>query len=264
MTDTISISAQDILRQIKLSYQLPSVIESIATRQIITKAAAEAGIRVEAEELQQAADSIRLVNNLHSASDTWQWLDKYGLSLEEFEAIAQYNVLSAKLATHLFAERVDPFFVNNQLDYAGAVIYEVVLEDEDLAMELFYTLSEGEISFHEVARQYIQDVSLRRAGGYRGILSRRQLEPQISAAVFAATPPQILEPIVTSNGVHLILVEEILQPQLDERLRQKILADLFTGWMQQKLKKANIVSNLDTGEEASQTERSKPNLNFGA
>jgi len=30
-------------------------------------------------------------------------------------------------------------------------MYEVVLGDEDLAMELFYALQEGEISFPEVA-----------------------------------------------------------------------------------------------------------------
>jgi len=37
-------------------------------------------------------------------------------------------------------------------------MYEVVLDDEDLAMELFYALQEGEISFPE-AYQYIQDKS---------------------------------------------------------------------------------------------------------
>jgi len=42
-------------------------------------------------------------------------------------------------------------FVEHQLDYAQIVMYEVVLDDEDLAMELFYALQEGEISFPEVA-----------------------------------------------------------------------------------------------------------------
>jgi len=47
----------------------------------------------------------------------------------------------------------------------------VVLNDEDLAMELFYALQEGEISFPEVAYQYIQDKSLHVAlGGISGML----------------------------------------------------------------------------------------------
>jgi parvulin-like peptidyl-prolyl isomerase len=69
------------------------------------------------------------------------------------------------------------------------------------------------MSFHEVAYQYIQDTSLRRSRGYRGIVRRKDLKPEISAAVFAAKPPQLLKPIVTSSGVHLILVEEIIQPR---------------------------------------------------
>lgn len=79
------------------------------------------------------------------------------------------------------------------------MIYEAVLDDEDLALELFYAIQEGEINFQEVARQYIQDTELRRCRGYRGIRYRKDLKPEIAAAIFAATPPQILKPIVTQK-----------------------------------------------------------------
>lgn len=85
------------------------------------------------------------------------------------------------------------------------------------------------MSFYEVAHQYIQDKELRRKGGYRGIVRRKELKPEISAAVFAAKPPQVLKAIVTSSEVNLILVEEIIQPELDNKLRYQILSDLFAG-----------------------------------
>jgi parvulin-like peptidyl-prolyl isomerase len=110
-----------------------------------------------------------------------------------------------------------------------------VLEDEDLAMELFYSIQEGEMSFYDVAHKYIEDKELRRKGGYRGILSRKDLKPEISAAVFAATPPEVLKPIVTSKGVHLILVEEIIERKLDNWLRNKIATDLFNEWVSNSL-----------------------------
>jgi parvulin-like peptidyl-prolyl isomerase len=78
-------------------------------------------------------------------------------------------------------------------------------------MELFYGIQEGEMSFYDVAHQYIQDTELCRKGGYRGMVQRKELKPEISAAVFAANPPQVLKPIVTSKGVHLILLEELVQ-----------------------------------------------------
>jgi parvulin-like peptidyl-prolyl isomerase len=250
MSQAITISSEDILHQVKLSYQILSIVEAIVTRKIITSAAEEAGIKVETEELQKAADNIRLIGKLKSADDTWAWLQKHGLSLDDFEELIYNNVISGKLAQHLFADKVEPFFVEHQLEYAGIVMYEVILDDEDLAMELFYGIQEGEMSFYEVAHQYIQDKELRRKGGYRGIVRRKELKPEISAAVFAAKPPQVLKPIVTSSGVHLILVEEIIQPELDDKLRSKILLDLFSEWLKQQVEQAEVVTHLNLSNQA--------------
>jgi parvulin-like peptidyl-prolyl isomerase len=234
MSQAITITSENILHQVKLSCKIPSVIEEIVTRKIIADAAANVGIKAETEELQKAADNTRLLGKLKSADDTWAWLQKHGLSLDNFEEVIYNNVISGKLAQHLFADKVKPFFVEHQLDYAGVVMYEVVLDDEDLAIELFYGIQEGEMSFYEVAHQYIQDTELRRKGGYRGIVRRKELKPEISAAVFAAKPPQVLKPIVTSSGVNLILVEEIIQPELDNNLRSQIMFDLFYEWLKQQ------------------------------
>ena len=69
-------------------------------------------------------------------------------------------------------------------------------------------------------------------------MSRKDLKPEISAAVFAAKPPQVIKPIVTSKGVHLILVEEIIQPELDNKLASQIISDLFAEWVKEQ---ANLV-----------------------
>ena len=246
MSENFTISSNEILHQIKLSCQILSVVEGIVARQIITSAAKEAGITVESNELQQAADGWRLTNKLQSAGDTFSWLQKHHLSLDEFEESLRFSVVSSKLAQHLFADRVEPFFIEHQLALAGVVMYEIILDDEDLAMELFYTLTEGEISFFEVAHQYIQDTELRRSGGYRGVVRCTELKPEISAAVFAATPPQILKPILTSLGAHLILVEELIKPQLDEKLRLKILSDLFSNWLMRQLEQFEVEIDLNS------------------
>lgn len=245
MLQPITINSTDIIREIKLSCQIPGIIEGIVTRKIISAAAAEKGIKVTLEELQQAADNIRLINKLHHAEDTWTWLQKYSLSLDDLEEIAYTNVLSAKLAQHLFTNSIEPFFVEHLLDYAGVIMYEVVLEDQDLALELFYALTEDEISFSEIAREYIQEPELRRCGGYRGILYRKDLKPEISAAVFAATPPQIIKPIISSKKAHLILVEKIIQPQLDNVIRSQILSDLFSEWIKQQIKEIEVLKEFD-------------------
>jgi parvulin-like peptidyl-prolyl isomerase len=245
MSQAITISAQDILQQVKLSCQVPSIVEQIVTRKVVMDAAAEAGIKVEAEELQQAADQIRLISKLKTADETWEWLKKNCLSLDDFEEMVYTNVISGKLAQHLFGDKVEPWFVEHQLDYAGAVIYEVVLDDEDLAMELFYALQEGEMSFFEIAQQYIQDTELRRRGGYRGIVRRGEMKAEISAAVFAAKAPQVLKPIVSAKGVYLIWVEKVVKPLLDDKLQYQIISDLLGVWVKQQLEKLEVLVSLD-------------------
>jgi parvulin-like peptidyl-prolyl isomerase len=244
MSDILKISHQDIIEHLKISCQIPSLLEAIATQKIITETAEKAKIEIEIAELQQAADNLRLANNLIKAEETWQWLQKHYLSLDNFEEIAHLNILSAKLAHHLFADKVESFFYAHQLDYSGAVIYEVILDDEDLALEIFYALQEGEISFQQIARQYIQNPEIRRAGGYQGVRKRSDFRPEIAAAIFAANPPQLIKPIITPKGVHIIIVEEIIQPELNEQMRVTILGNLFTNWLKEEVNKLEVVAIL--------------------
>ncbi len=248
MPQVITIKSEDIVDQVKLSCQIPQIIEGIITRKIIETAIAEAEIKIETEEVQKAADAMRSKNRMGNPDETYAWLEKHSLSLEDFTELVYINLSRSKLAHHLFADQVEPYFFSHQLDYEGAVIYEVILNDEDLAIELFCALSEGESSFSDIAHQYIQDRELSRRGGYRGVVRRKEMKPEISAAVFAANPPQILKPIITAKGVHLILVEEIIRAQLDDKLRSEIISYLFRSWLQKKIEEVKIDLVLSDGQ----------------
>ena len=250
MSQSIIITKEDILQQVKLSFKIPEIIEQIVSRKIVTEAVVEAGIKVEIEELQKGADNIRLMNELHSANDTWAWLEKHGLSLEDYEEMVYHNLISGKLVNHLFADKVEPYFFENQLNYSSAVMYEILLDDEDLAIELFYAIKEKEMSFYDVAHKYIQDKELSRKCGYLGTVQRQDLKPEISAAVFAGKPPQLLKPIITSKGVHLILVEEIVQPELDNVLRLQIIYDLFGAWIKQQVEEVEVLKEVSLCSQA--------------
>ncbi|MCG5059791.1 peptidylprolyl isomerase [Limnoraphis robusta Tam1] len=243
MSKSIAITGEDILNHLKLSLQIPEVIQGIMSRKIIINAALEAGIKVETQELQKAANTIRLLQGLHTAEETFTWLEKHCLSVDKFEETAYLSLISQKLISHLFSEKVEPYFNQNKWDYVGVVMYEIMLDDPDLAMKLFSAIEKKKISFYEVAHQYIQDQELRRRGGYRGVLYRQDLKPEIAAAVFAARPPQMIKPIITSEGIYLIFVEEILQAELDCQLRSKILLRLFEEWVKQQVKSVEVVNN---------------------
>lgn len=241
MSKNINITATDVWQRVKLSCKMPEIIEKILVQEIIVSISERSGIKIEPQELQKAADRFRLSHKLQNSQKTWTWLKQQYLSLDDFQELIYLNLLSNKLCEHLFLDKVESYFWEHQLEYASAALYEIVLDDEDLALKLFYAIKKGELSFSDVAYQWIQESELRRKGGYLGILEYKDLEPEIAAAVFAAAPPQILSPIVTSTGVHLIRIEEIIEPQLNETLRYKISLDLFSQWLKQEIEQFSVI-----------------------
>jgi PPIC-type PPIASE domain len=231
----IEIIDRDLIYEAKIAGKIPSLVRGILRRKIIGLQVEKAGLEPTAAELQQAADKFRTVNHLESAEATNKWLQELHLSVDDFEELVTQNLLADKLADHLFANQVEQFFHQNLLDYSAATFYEIILEDRDLAMELFYSLQEGDLSFADVAQQYISDPEFSRRGGYVGTVGRKQLRPEISAAIFATKPPQLIKPVITSVGVHLIQVAEIIEPKLDERLHHQILMEMFDRWLNEKI-----------------------------
>ncbi len=228
---------QAIVNEAQLSGKVAELIRGAIRRQIINDAALAAGMKPTEVELQLAADNMRMVDRLVTVEATNKWLAANFISVGDFEQIVRDRLITAKLAQHLFADRVEHFFWQNSLEYASATLYEVVLTDKYVAMEIFYALTEGDLNFNDVARQYITDPDpeLNRRGGYLGTINRKQLRPEISAAVFAAQPPQTISPITTELGIHLIRVAEIIQPQLDIVIYQQILMELFDRWVEECL-----------------------------
>lgn len=240
MSRSFPVSQSNLVNQLKLSLKVPEVVEAFVARSIISSAAVQANIQVEATELQEAADAFRLKNNLTTAAETLAWLQKYRLSVDDFEDLIYARLLAAKLAIHLFESQVESFYLEHRSEYVKVVLYEVVLPNEDLAIELFYALQEQETTFDEVVRNYASDVRSRRRRGYRGVLRRAELPPELAEPVFAAEPPQVLQPVALRDQFHLLFVEERIEPELDESMRQKITQQLFSRWVRDQLTRAEI------------------------
>jgi parvulin-like peptidyl-prolyl isomerase len=246
MSKNLQISSSEFLEQLKRSCKLASIIQETVYHQIITDTARAEGIKTSDRELQEAADNFRLKYNLSDPKVTWEWLNKNYLTGDDFEQLIGESIVTDKLIQHLFGDHVEPYFYQHQLDFTQAALYEVVFDDFGIAIEEFYALVEQETTFAQVARQYIQEPNLRRQHGYQGVLSRTTLNSAISAAVFVSNPPEILKPIVVNKKTHLILVEEIIQPQLDEALRAQIINQLFSTWLEKQVQQYSIELDLKT------------------
>lgn len=229
------ITSQDLLYQVKISGKIPELLQSILQRQVLEETAQELQIEISAEELQVGADRFRSINQLATVAATQKWLADRLLTIDDFENVVMTDVLVEKVAQHLFAHKVAPYFHQHLLDYTSAIISEIVLTDKNLGLELFYAIQEGDMSFADVARTYGQNLDVQRKYGYLGAVSRQHMSPEISAAVFAAAAPQLLKPIEVHKKIHLIFVEEAIAPQLSAELHEQIMMQLFQEWLQDKI-----------------------------
>ncbi len=230
------ISNEDILEQIKLSCKIPEMVEQIIIRRIIEKEAAQAEITIEVSELQAVADDFRAQKGLTSAKNTQLWLDTNKLSLDEFENIIHLMLVSNKLKDLVLVEKVERYFYEHQLEFDRVALSRVVLENKELAMELYYAVREGEISFGDVASKYIEDVDLRRQGGYLGRIRRKDLNSELISAFSVAKTPQIMKPIATARGFCLLWVEEVVKAELDEKTYEEIRTQLFVEYLRNRVK----------------------------
>ncbi len=236
MTINTEISNEDILEQIKLSCQVPELTEQIVVRRIIQEEAEKAEIKLGVSELQAAADDFRAKNGLTSAKSTQMWLSINQLSLDEFEGIIRLELLSKKLKEVVISEQVEKYFYQHQLEFDRVALSEVILENKELAMELYYVVREGEMRFQDIAGQYIKDVDLRRKGGYLGERQRKDLSPEMFSVFSAANPPQVIKPIASAQGFRLLWVEEIIKAELDEKMYGEIQNQLFEEYLRNKIK----------------------------
>jgi parvulin-like peptidyl-prolyl isomerase len=235
MSIDLNITTEDILEQLKISRKIPEIMEQILTRRIVRAEAEKIGVKVEIPELQDAADLFRANNRLISAKITQQWLEMNQLSLDEFETIIHLELLSDKLKNAVLVDKVEQHFYQQQLDFDRVAMYEVILDDKELATELYYSIREGEIKFSDVAAKYIKDPELKRKGGYLGQIGRKDLSIGLRSIFSVTAYPQVIKPIATAKGFHLIWVEEIIKATLDEMTYQEIQSQLFKEFLSEKI-----------------------------
>jgi hypothetical protein len=235
----ITLTNIDLLQQAKFRYEMAPLVQSAIQAKIILTGAEKQGVVIAAADLQAAADAMRVKHRLLSAKDTLNWLNQQHLSVTDFEELAYAELLRDRLARILFDDQIEAHFADRQLDYQRAIIYQLMLTSQELAMELFYAWQERETDFLSLLHQY--GTTTGHDYKVHQTLRRRDFPPELSAPIFAATPPTLLRPIHTERGSFLVYVAELIAAKLDDYTRSNIREELFQQWLQKQQKEAEIV-----------------------
>jgi parvulin-like peptidyl-prolyl isomerase len=229
------IEPDEITSFLKKDLQLKAIYQKILYQKVINQAAQERGLTVTPEEIQAEANRLRYEKRLEKAADTLAWLASEMISVEDWEAGICDRILAKKLAECLFAKEVEKVFAQNRLNFDQILLYQIVLSDGKLAQELFYQIEDGEISFYEAAHLYDVDERRRQQCGYEGKLFRWNLKPELAAVVFSTKAGEVISPLKTEQGHHLLMVEAFIPAQLTPQRYQDILDRLFKEWLVSEL-----------------------------
>jgi parvulin-like peptidyl-prolyl isomerase len=227
-----SFTSDDVVKYLNLSGQQDSIYADIIRNQEVRKKAQELSLTVSDQELQQFVDDFRSSHGMYSAEETLDQLARAGLTIDDLEMFCETALLINKLMNHLADEaKIESYFVNNRAQFDQARLSIILVEKIQLANELIMQVTEDEADFHTLARKYSLDSNSRYAGGYIGLISRDALTDTISAKVFNAGPAELLGPFEANGFFQLILVEELIKPELDTHIKDQIRQALFMEWL---------------------------------
>jgi parvulin-like peptidyl-prolyl isomerase len=231
----IVIETEEIINFLKSEMSYKEVCERILYQRVISQTARERGITVTAEEIEAEANRQRRERGLEKATDTVLWLAEQFITPHDWEVGIQNRLLAQKLAEVLFTQDVEKFFVQNRLEFEQVILYQIVVANEKLAQELYYQIEEGEISFYDAAHLHDIDSDRKHKCGYEGKIYRWLLQPKIAAVVFNTPQNQLMGPLKTEQGFHILMVEEFIPADLTTQRYEEILNKMFKHWLATEL-----------------------------
>ncbi len=197
----------------------------------VIKTCEQIGIIVTDEELQAAGDAFRLEHKLLGSPETLAWLDQQRISAEDWTQGIRIELLTKKLKDHLFADSIDSHYLTNREEYHRAAFSQILVTELAEAFQIVQTLRTGKASFCAMAIEHSKAQPSGKQGGFVGIRFLSTLMPEIRAAIVDIPEGEIINPIKTQRGYHIVRIEKWFPPSLNESVRLEILNVIFQTWI---------------------------------
>ncbi|MBE9181630.1 peptidylprolyl isomerase [Oculatella sp. LEGE 06141] len=225
-------TAEDILTYLKYSCQFAEIAASAERDAVILKLCAQFGVTVTEDEWQAAGDVFRLEHKLLGIAETQTWLAQQRMTVEEWSEGVRIALLTKKLKEHLFGTAIDGHYISNREEYKRVALSQILVLDLTDAFKIVQALREEKDSFCSLALSYSKGKQSQENGGFAGIHFLAELMPELVQAISAATEGDVVGPIHTRLGYHILRVEKWYPTELTDSVRDQILESLFQEWLE--------------------------------
>jgi len=235
-----TLSLGDFLGALKRSRRLRPVLLDAFVEHYLVNRARRAGLTVNDQELQQAADNFRLRNGMASSEQTQQWFQREAITPEDFATGLERDLLVEKLRRTIAEPRVQEVFNANTARFARVRLKRILVASEPEARDIIDQVTNKRATFEDLARQRSLDLATKNSGGDAGIVRRVDLTNPLGEAVFGAEVGRLVGPVQAGQGFLVLRVEEFLPAVLDEAAKTGLRKEIFDAWLRQELSKAPI------------------------
>jgi len=225
----------DIVAYLRRTHTLAEIAALAERDLLILDLCDRLDISVSDEELQIAGDTFRVKNKLLGSTETLAWLQQQRITVEDWSQGIRVKLLAQKLKEHLFGDTVDAHYLNNRNDYKRVALSQILVRDLADALKITQALRTENASFCALALEYSQTKISKEKGGFVGTLFVTELMPEIAQVIADAKEGEIVGPIQTKQGYHILKIEKWFAAELSELVRENILDILLQGWLKKEV-----------------------------
>jgi len=224
---------EDIIAYLRRSHKIAEIAVLAQREALILALCEQHGITVSDEELQAAGNEFRLKHNLLGASETLSWLSEQRITVEDWTQGIRVALLIKNLKEHLFGASVDGHYLSNRKDYRRIALSQILVRDLTDALKIVSRLQEDKAAFCALAIEYSKGQQSKEKGGFAGIHFLSRLMPEVAQAISEVKEGEVIGPIETKIGYHIIKSEKWFPAELSESVREEILESLFQAWLRE-------------------------------
>ncbi|MBN4005264.1 peptidylprolyl isomerase [Nostoc sp. LPT] len=229
---------EDVIAYLRRSHKIAEIAVLAERDALVLSLCEQFDITISDQELQAAGDTFRLEHKLLGASETLAWLQKQQIFVEDWTQGIRVALLTNKLKEHLFGDSVDSHYLSNRNHYKRVALSQILVSDLTDALKIIYTIREENASFCALALEHSKGKQSRDNGGFVGIRFLSELMPEIAQVITVAKEGEVIEPVQTKLGYHILRIEKWFPAELSE-IREQVLETLFQAW----LKAGNVSVN---------------------
>lgn len=225
-------SDQAVIEYLRYAGKFSEVAALAEQDQLILQLCNNLSVNITDQELQTAGDEFRLAHQLMGAPETFAWLQQQRITVEDWSQGIRVRLLTQKLQEHLFGAGVDAHYLQHRDRYRRAALSQILVRSAAEAVDVIQRLQQPGASFCALALAHSQGKQTRENGGFAGVRFLAELIPQLATAIAEVEVGEVVGPVQTQLGYHILRVEQWFPAELNEAVRTQILDALFQSWLQ--------------------------------